>query len=229
MTVELDKSALNEWKENKHETPKNMSTSHHQILAQASYQQPEKRHTWLSEKLGTNYGQIVKNTPEFFTMVTPNELFNVHRGSVTYEDWASTDVGLAVGNLESTDRYKRALRNSMDAVSQFGNGRNTTEIGHSLGGSLAETIGQQTNHESTVFNQGTTTFKDYTKVNRKRHRHYRIENDIVSQFDTNTETTHLKPRKKMPRLLDPFRLASPVLSAIGDVINSHLISSFNFQ
>jgi hypothetical protein len=162
------------------QVPVHHKTEYH--LAKIAYEKPAERASKL-QQLGIS-GSLVEgsNKDEFYAFKHGDKLWNVHRGSVTKEDWMQTDSALAVGQLQDSDRYHRAVKDSAQA--EQATGMKGVEVGHSLGGTLGETIAHTQGKESVVFNQGTSPLTDYSKFDRNKNVHYRVEGDSVSQFDS---------------------------------------------
>lgn len=172
----------------------------YQFLANLSYKPKEERAQRLqSSQWGDKY-QISSefNDDEFVSVVGSDVLYNVHRGSVNRQD-AATDVQLALNQLESTDRYKASYAKSQAATQVHGTNKTVIEVGHSLGGTLAETIAKQNHTKSVAFNMGTTPLKDYKGTDRQQHQHYRIKGDLVSSFDNSTGVSVMKPKEAEPK------------------------------
>ena len=161
-------------------------------LAQLSYLSPQDRVTKLEEYTGNSYYIPDEfNNDEQFSVVSndPNgTLFNVHRGSSTFEDWADSDVSLALGNLPQTNRYKRAFKTSAQAALKYGGDRRVVEVGHSLGGALAHHISDMQGHDSVAFNPGSTPLES-GRSRKNQHLTFRTDQDIVSKFDKNNVNT----------------------------------------
>ncbi len=157
---------------------------------------------------------ILDNSDEFLSVASPSTIYNIHRGTTTSED-LRTDVALAFGQLQHTDRYKRARQKSMNTRNE---GKHVVEVGHSLGGSLAEDIAVELGHESIVFNKGTTPFHSRAKDPR-RHIHIRNEGDLISQFDPDAVTRPSLKRKR--DMLDTFGMFTghPLFAGVSRLRN----------
>lgn len=150
-------------------------------LASAAYASPEQRQQRLHEKGYDVTFLDAFNNDEFYAVVAHHKVYNVHRGSVTTEDWLDSDKHIALDKLEKSDRYRRALLNSLGA--REATELQSVEVGHSLGGTLAERIALHTGQRSVVFNQGTTPLANYHGIDRQLHQHFRVSGDGVSKFD----------------------------------------------
>jgi len=157
-------------------------------LTAISYLSPEERILKLEEFAGEAfYIPDEFNRDDQFTVVSndPNQpLFNVHRGSTTYEDWTDTDIKLALGHLPRSKRYQKAFRHSAQAANKYGQGKRIVEVGHSLGGTLAHHVAEMLNHDSVAFNPGSTPLES-ARSRSNQHQTYRVETDIISKFDKN--------------------------------------------
>jgi hypothetical protein len=192
-------------------------------LAKISYQPPEERFGEL-EKAGLLGGQIVLNKDEFMSYVYEGKLYNVHRGSKVLEDWTPTDLNLALDTLETTDRFQRAVRDSTE--SQQLTGMKSIEVGHSLGGALAQRIAVAQNNESVVFNQGTTPLRQQ-KVDTSRHVHYHNEGDLISAFDPQAITlTSAKGRLFAIRVLTSTGFGTILLPKLINTATQHPLGGF---
>jgi hypothetical protein len=139
------------------------------------------------------------NLDDFMGVIGPDTLYNVHRGTANSLD-VGTDVSLAVNDLQHSIRFKRSEKASQWSVFHHGHNkitgkdRQVVEVGHSLGGTLAETIAMK--HEgrrSSAFNMGTTPLVKYDSIDRTKYKHTRVKGDAVSAFDTNKGTIVLQP------------------------------------
>lgn len=191
-------------------------------FAKAAYLSPDER---VQQFQGSDY-QIQNdfNTDEFYSVIHNGTLYNVHRGSSTKEDWTQTDVQLALGDLPDSDRFKRSKALSAAATRKFG--LPTVEVGHSLGGSLAERIALEHGTESTVFNQGTSPLLSYGHINRRRNRHFRMSGDAISQFDpTATVLQNNSTGATLGKLATNLFL--PSASPLVGTYQNHTLSAFN--
>ena len=119
----------------------------------------------------------------------PNEknLLISYRGTKNLLNDLPTDLAILTGNLNNTDRYKH----SKDVLDKAKHKYNTsaTIIGHSLGGSLASSLGDDRDKIIT-FNKGAGLL---TKPHEAKHNEtaYRVNGDIVSSlssYDHNQKT-----------------------------------------
>lgn len=168
-------------------------------LADIAYKKPEERAQHMRER--NLAGELLQefNQDEFFAVRLNDRVYNVHRGSVTQQDWTDTNTSLAANELDRTARFQRSLEKSNQT--QAVTGLKSVEVGHSLGGSLAEHIALRNGSESVVFNQGTTFLRDFTKIDRNKNRHYRIQGDGVSSFDPTATTIDALPENYFNSML----------------------------
>lgn len=110
-----------------------------------------------------------------------------HRGTNNLND-VGTDLALAAGSLQTTDRYQRAF-DFTRRVSQAYSGWDIHHTGHSLGGTLGDDLARRFNHSSTVFNRGSSPFEQ-TKPVSEQHRHIRTSEDLISSFAPASEIRH---------------------------------------
>jgi len=103
----------------------------------------------------------------------------VHRGTKGLKDIA-TDAYISLGgNINNTDRYKFSKKVADEARQKYGD---VTNVGHSLGGKLAETTAQK--HEGIVTFNKAATLKDIGKVRNPNQIDIRHKNDLVSAIST---------------------------------------------
>ena len=119
----------------------------------------------------------------------PNEknLLISYRGTKNLLNDLPTDLAILTGNLNNTDRYKH----SKDVLDKAKHKYNTsaTIIGHSLGGSLASSLGDDRDKIIT-FNKGAGLLH---QPHQAKHNEtaYRVNGDIVSSlssYDHNQKT-----------------------------------------
>lgn len=163
------------------------------FLVNLAYTAPAQRRQKIQE---SKWSQDLTLHDEFnkehFAAVTHESqktLFNLHRGTAAKED-VYTDAQLAINQLQESDRFKNSERHSTLSTSKLGAGKKVVEMGHSLGGALAEEIAQKHDRPSVALNMGTTPLKNYGKVDRTKHRHHRIGGDPISAFDPTASTHH---------------------------------------
>lgn len=115
----------------------------------------------------------VYNKPE------SHEIIIAIRGSVTAEDWAVSDVKLAMGKLKETARYKRNLREVERIIQQNPNSQ-VVLTGHSLGGGIASQIAKDLDLRVVGFNAAVIGGQN------PNGRLYTIKNDLVSAAAPNS-------------------------------------------
>lgn len=171
-----------------------MSDSFELWLAQLAYQTPDERIKQLETSPYASQFMIDDqfNNDEFFSIVSLDTsqdpaLYNVHRGTKVYED-IGTDILLAANRLHETDRYRSAENASLGAQRKWNTG-NVTEVGHSLGGTLAQDLAIAHGNKSVSYNMGTTPLRNYSGIDREKHAHHVIHGDFVSQFDNSTNAS----------------------------------------
>lgn len=182
-------------------------------LADLAYKNPAEREKRMQD-LGLT-GTLLKefNQDEFFAVKMNDRVYNVHRGSVTQQDWTETNTKLATNELEKTDRFKRSLEKSNQT--KEATGLQSVEVGHSLGGSLAEHIALRNGDRSVVFNQGTTPLRNYTKIDRNLHQHFRIQGDGVSSFDPTATVVNPDPKDQFTSALAGMVIENTVPGKFG--------------
>jgi hypothetical protein len=95
-----------------------------------------------------------------------------------------TDIYLAVGKLDKTDRYKESKRILKDARNKY-QGYNTTNVGHSLGGSIVSKLSKP-NEKVYAYNEGVAPFQP-TRSRNGNHQHIRSQIDPVSALGSNSK------------------------------------------
>jgi hypothetical protein len=174
------------------------------------------------------------STDETFVAVERGGLHRVfigHRGTANLED-VGTDFQLAFGNLRGSDRFRRAEALAQQAANDYADA-DIIQVGHSLGGTLADQISRDLGHRSITFNQGSSPFQ-HSEVSQE-HQHIRTENDPVSQFNDSTVTIQQKSDPIMDRWthardqLGPlgFLLPNPTAIQTYEAFQSHLLKNFN--
>ena len=187
-----------------------------QFLASLAYELPEQRLHMLSQQGWLQTHSLVQNDETFFSLHAHHphmKSFNVHRGTASSKDF-ETDSQLALDRLHQTERYQQSKEKSLASRLKLGASHSIVEVGHSLGGTLADFIAQELNHSSVAFNMGTTPLHDYSKVDRTKHIHIRKSGDPISFFDNSTQTIH-KDFKASSHWLDhAFTVAHPLLGGV---------------
>lgn len=99
----------------------------------------------------------------------------VHRGTKGLKD-IGTDLYVSLGgDIKKTDRYKFSKQQADKAREKYGD---VTNVGHSLGGKLAETTAQK--HEGIVTFNKAATLQDIGKQRNPNQLDIRHKNDLVS-------------------------------------------------
>lgn len=87
------------------------------------------------------------------------------------------DIGVVAGQVHNTQRYKESEDATRKVLGKYG--KNVTLSGYSLGGAVADKLGQQMEMESVVFNPGSNPLLPTRKgSNTKVYSH---NNDLVSK------------------------------------------------
>jgi len=94
---------------------------------------------------------LEKSTAESVFYVSDDHVIIGFRGSVTDEDWNSTDKSILTGELASTERFKRTKK---ECTLYLEGSKRITFTGHSLGGSIAVVFALQSYGNAVVFNAG---------------------------------------------------------------------------
>jgi len=209
-----------------------MSNPDAAFFANLAYAAPSERQSLINQRYASNEYTIDHrfNTDEHFAAVHKKHghVYSGHRGTSNLDD-LTTDVSLAVGNLTSTDRYKRSF-NAEHAVHQFYGTQNVTSVGHSLGGTLAETLARHHGNSSIAYNPGTSPFiKDIPAS--QQHQRIRTEGDLISSFGSATTTQASKPTPvsdKQHRLEEKTGGYVPHAAAwkLYNAYSSHLLKQF---
>lgn len=204
------------------------------FLANLVYQAPSKRRAIINESEYKNELTLHNDLNlDHFASVThqPSQtLYNLHRGTTNFFD-VQTDLDLAFGNLAQTTRFRSSEKLSQWGVYEHGDDKKIVELGHSLGGALAEEIALKHNRHSVALNMGTTPFKSYKSVDRSKHKHYRTTGDPISMFDPRAKNRF----KKRPSVHDRLWNRAYHLGPYGNhwaniaqnALESHKLSSFS--
>lgn len=144
------------------------------------------------------------NDDEFFSVQDDRsgKIYNVHRGSTTAEDWLVTDPAIASGTFFGTERFARSLTKSYNIDrrynKKYGGKYDVVEVGHSLGGTLADEIGYSLKNSSVAFNPGASPLQQSRPKDRNVNKIYRIQGDPVSfsgSYQNGVQTLPKKPGK----------------------------------
>jgi len=165
-------------------------TSFHHYLATLSYMSPEEREKSLREK-GHHHLKIHQNKENYAGIYdqSTNKYYHLHRGTSNWED-VQTDFGLATGNLQGTSRYRDTEQNVNAGYNEY-YGAEHTHVGHSLGGTLADSFAREHDDASVAFNMGTSPFAQKRTFTDKN-QHVRIQGDAVSGFNSDDGSTTMQ-------------------------------------
>lgn len=106
----------------------------------------------------------------------------VHRGTSGIHD-VMTDAFISLGgDIKKTNRYKHADKITKQARAKYG-AANTTVVGHSLGGKLAEMTGRSSDKGIITVNKAAVV-TDIGKKRKKNQTDIRHTNDVVSALST---------------------------------------------
>lgn len=128
---------------------------------------------------GYQYDSMLSNRNQQ-VWYNPNDrklLYNI-AGTHNIKD-VGTDVYLAVGKLKDTNRYKEAKQTLENAKLKYGRDITTNITGHSLGGAIAQYIGNK-NDKVYTLDKG-STMGQKTRSNENA---YRTSGDAVSVLST---------------------------------------------
>lgn len=128
---------------------------------------------------GYQYDSMLSNRNQQ-VWYNPNDrklLYNI-AGTHNIKD-VGTDVYLAVGKLKDTNRYKEAKQTLENAKLKYGKDITTNITGHSLGGAIAQYIGNK-NDKVYTLDKG-STIGQKTRSNENA---YRTSGDVVSVLST---------------------------------------------
>lgn len=157
-----------------------------------------------------------------------------HRGTANLGD-VQTDLGLAIGQLESTDRYQRSLEFAQRVKDKY-NFHHIIHVGHSLGGTLADSIARRTDQYSVAYNRGSSPFEGNKPIS-EQHQHYRTSEDFISSFaeasgtkQTNTSKFGQRMQQTRDRLGSwGFLLPNFTANRTYTAYTGHVLNSFGNQ
>ena len=148
-------------------------------LSDVAYSLPQDRQAHL-ERLGLhNQYMITDNHEHSYTALHQDKPLAVvvHRGT-SLEHGAVQDLGsdasIVTNDLKATNRYKDALARVKRAKKKYMKTRTVVTTGHSLGGALAHTTGQEANVHSHAFNPGTSPSMTLNGTNPDETTHHHI-------------------------------------------------------
>lgn len=200
-----------------------------------AYDTPENRQQSLDQSASLNHYVIDPyfNEAEHFAAynVEDGSIIIGHRGTASLSD-VQTDIGLAFGSLESTDRYQRSFDFSRRVHEKYSS-NSITQVGHSLGGTLADSISRRMDDQSVVFNRGSSPFEAHKPVNAK-HQHHRTSEDFISSFGQASSVKQTHSSKFGHRLQEArsrfgswgFLVPNPTANRTYSAYTGHLLSNF---
>ncbi len=210
-------------------------------LAENSYQAPQDRQAHLDKRYGKGRFRVdSRNNHDNYAAVHDthtNRVYHLHRGTSNSDD-LGTDAHLAFGNLHNTSRYRTTEERVNQTHQQYANSDHT-HIGHSLGGTLADTFARQHGDSSVAYNMGSSPFASKNAATEKN-RHIRIGSDFVSQFQNSQGAeVHERKQDKLDQVVD--KVSKPFLSGINpaasfgiglaksayNTFQSHLLHNFH--
>ena len=135
------------------------------------------------KKKGYKYDNELSNMEtKIFVDEESGEPVVVHRGTVRVKDWVD-DAKLALGFGKSTQRMKDAQEINRKVEAKYN--KPVHNVGHSLGGFLAENAGGKGN--IITYNKGAGLGNLFTKKNSKRQLDIFAEDDLVSRIARETQ------------------------------------------
>ena len=139
-------------------------------VLQSTYKSKEMSENELKEH-GYNYDRELSNINDR-VYFNPNDdkLLISYRGTKNLINDIPTDLAILTGNLKNTSRHKQGQATYEKAKQKY-NKDSVTLVGHSLGGSLASSIGGK-NDNIITYNKGVGLIKSHDeKANEKAFRH----------------------------------------------------------
>ena len=131
-----------------------------------------------------------------------------YRGSLTQDDWLKTDKHILKGKVEDSERYKREDKWTKGLVNVVPKGYEIEFTGHSLGGTLAYSLGHAHKQRAVLFNAGVGV--DFAKKHGNDNtKSYHAEGDPVSVMGVGA-----------------FKDNKIVKNSAGNSITAHLTNSF---
>ena len=167
-------------------------------LAQEVYLKPDDR---IKTFKGYTYNEKLSDDENamYWNNDTRHAL-HVSRGSETKGDWLLTDPLLGIGLYDSTSRAKRDIKSHKALRERYGQYADYTNIGHSLGGTIARTLANKFNNHAVTYDKGSgiPSSSDYAAAdschknpNQKKCNqvHLRTKQDIVSMYPDHGQGT----------------------------------------
>ena len=122
--------------------------------------------------------ELSNGNQQFYYNKSNGKLLNTIAGTHSIKD-IGTDIWLAGGKLQNTSRFKEAERRLNSAKAKY-KPKETNVIGHSLGGSIAQTLSSKADN-TTSLDSG------YTIGQKTRGNSYRTQGDAVSLLGANAK------------------------------------------
>lgn len=122
-----------------------------------------------------------------------------------------TDIYLALGQLDKTDRYKDSKKILQNAKEKY-DGFDVSVSGHSLGSSIGHKIAKK-DDKFVGLNAGLSPFQP-TRSHNGNHQNYRTRGDVVSIFGANSKNQKLLPNPY-------FKTNIPIF----DALNAHNVAT----
>lgn len=202
------------------------------FFANLAYAAPSERQQLINQHYSPQTYTVDSrfNDAEHFAVVhqPTGHVYSGHRGTASIDD-LSADFSLATGRLTSSERYQRAFA-SEQALHQFYGSSNVTTVGHSLGGTLAETLARHHGNASIAFNPGTSPFVHDQGVS-SLHQRVRAEGDWISSFGAANVTQTSKPTPVSSKFEHLRKQAGGFLPqsfaySLYNAYSSHLLNQF---
>ena len=146
--------------------------------------------------------QLSNHNQSIFYNKKKSKLLTSVAGTHNLKD-AVTDVWLAVGGLKSTNRYKEAKSTLEKARTKY-KPKDTSIVGHSLGGSIAQAIASNTDRVTT-FNGASLPFQN-SQTNQTN---YRTRGDVVSGFAIGKQHTKT------------LNSSTPIIGKVNNFLKNH--------
>lgn len=163
------------------------------------------------KKKGYKYDKELSNMEtKIFVDETSGEPIIVHRGTVRVKDWVD-DAKLALGFGKTTQRLKDAQEINKKVEAKYN--KPVHNVGHSLGGYIAENAGGKGN--VITYNKGAGIGDLFTKKNSGRQLDIFADSDLVSTIARKTQKSNKEVIKNKNRsILKPI-----------NYLNAHKVSN----
>lgn len=154
--------------------------------------------------------QLSNHNQSIFYNKKKNKLLNSVAGTHNLSD-VVTDAWLAVGGLNSTNRYKEA-KSTLEKAKKKYKPKETAIVGHSLGGAIAQKIGDKSD-KVTTFNGAVLPFqKSHTNET-----NYRTRGDVVSAFGINQKHTKT------------LNSSTPIIGRVDNFLKNHEVKKIKHE